>query len=478
MKGDCDSRDKDERARQAVELTSVLLHRHYCENDIDGVTCHFDDPFSWIGTGETEYGIGHDHVKAIFERFAGQVPRCVISDERLDAIRLTDDVYIVSGMLWIQTDPSTNVFVRVHQRITTAVRFVDGQPRCSHIHISNPYVEIAPDDVGFPIRVARHTYEYMQEQMDEARRLIAKQTEELESIYNTVPCAIIRLLRNADGYHLLTSNKAICDFIGTDEKGIMMLDWSHGHSRNVDEEDVHKVRTALGRLRKPGDISHVDYTIHSVSGKSVVLSTTNLLVSTGAEGDIIQRIGFDITSRVEMEKALEQMGYVDLLTGVHNRNGFTRMLGERHDSARPLGIAYFDINGLKGVNDMMGHAAGDRLIVRTAQHLNSRFEGMTYRIGGDEFVVVDCDRDEVSFRNAVDEVTGEMFKDGIHASVGVSFRQKDGDFRTQFDEADRLMYQEKKRYYAVNGDEWAYVTASRRRQFASDLFFSDLALQQ
>lgn len=71
MKGDCDSRDKDERARQAVELTSVLLHRHYCENDIDGVTCHFDDPFSWIGTGETEYGIGHDHVKAIFERFAG-----------------------------------------------------------------------------------------------------------------------------------------------------------------------------------------------------------------------------------------------------------------------------------------------------------------------------------------------------------------------------------------------------------------------
>ena len=60
----------------------------------------------------------------------------------------------------------------------------------------------------------------------------------------------------------------------------------------------------------------------------------------------------------------------------------------------------------------------------------------------------------------------------------MSFRQKDGDFRTQFDEADRLMYQEKKRYYAVNGDEWAYVTASRRRQFASDLFFSDLALQQ
>ena len=161
----------DERSRQAIELTSLMMHRHYCDNDIDGLTCLFDDPFSWLGAGENEYGVGHDHVKRIFEDMDGKVPRCEIFDERYDAIRLADDIYIVSGMMWIQTDSSTNVFVRVHQRITAAIRWVDGQARCAHIHISNPYVEMAPDEVGFPTKVARHTYEYMQEQIDEAARI-------------------------------------------------------------------------------------------------------------------------------------------------------------------------------------------------------------------------------------------------------------------------------------------------------------------
>lgn len=462
-----DASAHDERSRQAIELTSLMMHRHYCDNDIDGLTCLFDDPFSWLGAGESEYGVGHDHVKRIFEDMDGKVPRCEISDERYDAIRLADDIYIVSGMMWIQTDSSTNVFVRVHQRITAAIRWVDGQARCAHIHISNPYVEMAPDEVGFPTKVARHTYEYMQEQIDEARHLIARQTEELASIYNTVPCAIIRLLRDDEGYHLLTSNKALCDILGTDENGIVSLDWRYGHTPNVDEEDRPRIREALARLHDPGDISHVDYTLHSASGKPVVLNTTNLFVGRSPEGDIIQRIGFDITSRVEMERALEQMGYVDMLTGVHNRNRFTQLLAKSHDGGRPLGIAYFDINGLKAVNDRMGHAAGDQLIVRTAQHLDSRFEGKTYRIGGDEFVVVDSDRDEAAFRAAIEDVRSAMTGEGILVAVGISFTAHGGDLRTQFDEADRLMYQEKKRFYAMDPDEWVYSRAIRRRLYGS-----------
>ena len=155
----------DERSRQAIELTSLMMHRHYCDNDIDGLTCLFDDPFSWLGAGENEYGVGHDHVKRIFEDMDGKVPRCEISDERYDAIRLADDIYIVSGMMWIQTDSSTNVFVRVHQRITAAIRWVDGQARCAHIHISNPYQEMKAGDAGFPSQLARQSYQYMQEQL-------------------------------------------------------------------------------------------------------------------------------------------------------------------------------------------------------------------------------------------------------------------------------------------------------------------------
>ena len=47
-----------------------------------------------------------------------------------------------------------------------------------------------------------------------------------------------------------------------------------------------------------------------------------------------------------------------------------------------LGIAYFDLNGLKAVNDHLGHSAGDELLRRTAQEIQQVFPKKVYRIGG------------------------------------------------------------------------------------------------
>ena len=148
--------DADERG--AVALTSYLMHRHYCENDVDGILAWFDDRFLWLGTGEEEYASGTETVKAIFRQFAGKVPKCNISDEHYDAIAIAPGVFVCTGRLWIATDPSTNVYLRVHQRVAMVFRAVEGTLRCCHIHISNPYADMTVGDVGFPTRVARQTY--------------------------------------------------------------------------------------------------------------------------------------------------------------------------------------------------------------------------------------------------------------------------------------------------------------------------------
>lgn len=73
---------KDEMQRQkAIELTSYMLHKYYCENDVEAVISLMDDDIVWLGTGEEEHSAGLERVAAIFRRFAGQVPRCNLSGE-------------------------------------------------------------------------------------------------------------------------------------------------------------------------------------------------------------------------------------------------------------------------------------------------------------------------------------------------------------------------------------------------------------
>ena len=113
----------------------------------------FDDKLSWIGAGENEYDVGTKKVSGIFRQFAGMVPKCNIWNEEYHVIDIPPDVSICTGRAWIATDPSTSVYLCVHQRITAVFRWADGTPRCCHIHISNPYSEMTQEDVGFPTQM-------------------------------------------------------------------------------------------------------------------------------------------------------------------------------------------------------------------------------------------------------------------------------------------------------------------------------------
>lgn len=439
--------DADERG--AVALTSYLMHRHYCENDVDGILAWFDDRFLWLGTGEEEYASGTETVKAIFRQFAGKVPKCNISDEHYDAIAIAPGVFLCTGRLWIATDPSTNVYLRVHQRVAMVFRAVEGTLRCCYIHISNPYAEMTEGDVDFPTRVARQTYEYLQQCVEEQKKRIAEQTAELRSIYDTVSCGIIRLVRKGGVYHLLTFNRTLCDILGVTEGEARALDWSRGFYDGIIAGDAGRMAYALEALKAPGDVTHVDFHMDSRDGRRLCLTGTNTFISEDERGQIIQCIAFDVTRRMELEETLKRLSYEDTLTGLFNRNSFNAELRRRHsDPGERLGVACFDINGLKATNDREGHSAGDMLIHRVAAHIRRVFEGKAYRTGGDEFVVIDASSGEEDFRKGVNAVREAMRKDGLQISAGASWRGSGCDIKEQFDEADRRMYEDKKRFYS------------------------------
>ncbi len=439
--------------RKVRELTGLMVHKHYCENDDEALIALFDHSFSWFGAGEEEYAVGRAKVTDIFRQFSGRIPKCSISDEEYHVTEISEDIYLCTGRMRIATDPSAQSYLRVHQRITSIFRWEGEEARCCHIHISNPYIEMTPGDVGFPQNMALQSYEYMQECIAQQKRQIEEQTAELRSIYNTIPCAIIRMRRNGSRYRLLTFNKAMADLMGQPEEKLKEMDWSRGFSEKVLQEDISKIQKALAELKKPGDSSMIDYRIQREPDDTLCVSCINSFISEDPNGQVIQRIAFDISRRMELESMLKRMSFEDTLTGLFNRNKFNQDVEALHFCPpAKMGVICWDINGLKRVNDRLGHIAGDALIHRTAQHIRRYFGKYAYRIGGDEFVAVDtvsCEQKFLEMAAAADE---SMREDHISISAGFSWRDNCCSIKEQLEEADKNMYIEKKKFY--NSGDW------------------------
>jgi len=149
----------------------------------------------------------------------------------------------------------------------------------------------------------------------------------------------------------------------------------------------------------------------------------------------------------------------DPLTGLLNRDAVLAELGTRLADAATarLAVLYIDLDRFKVVNDVMGHAAGDELLVSAARRIMAAVgtEGLVARFGGDEFLVV-CNIDDdpalpPHLAGRILDAFGDGFRFGteeftITASIGIARAPDDGD-RPQvlIQNADAAMYDSKRR---------------------------------
>jgi diguanylate cyclase (GGDEF)-like protein len=99
---------------------------------------------------------------------------------------------------------------------------------------------------------------------------------------------------------------------------------------------------------------------------------------------------------LETQRELERLSVMDELTGLHNRRGFYQQALHALKTGRRFVIVYLDVDGLKAVNDRLGHAAGDELIAAVANTLRRSFRDtdIIARLGGDEFCVLVTDPEQ------------------------------------------------------------------------------------
>ena len=107
-----------------------------------------------------------------------------------------------------------------------------------------------------------------------------------------------------------------------------------------------------------------------------------------------QRLEQEVAERLKAEAVIRQLSLTDELTGIYNRRGFFLLAEQQLKIAQrtqtPYCVLFADIDGLKLINDTLGHDIGDQLIVESAQLLQQTFReaDIVARLGGDEFVVL------------------------------------------------------------------------------------------
>lgn len=180
--------ETNERVRhfeEAEKLASRIMHQHYCEHDAEGITALFSSEFTWLGPGEEECMAGRDACAEHFLKFRGAIPKCNIWDEKYEVTSPAEGIYIVMGRMWIATDPSSGMYLKVHQRVTFVFQDTEEGLRCSHIHCSNPYQEMMGGE-HFPEKIGRQSYEYVQERLELLEQETRQQNRQLEVIMSSI----------------------------------------------------------------------------------------------------------------------------------------------------------------------------------------------------------------------------------------------------------------------------------------------------
>ncbi|BCB25974.1 hypothetical protein SKTS_08600 [Sulfurimicrobium lacus] len=191
---------------------------------------------------------------------------------------------------------------------------------------------------------------------------------------------------------------------------------------------------------------------------TIYLKWLSIAVVRDADGAITNYVGAftDITERKEAEQRVLHLATHDTLTGLPNRKLLLDRLGSAITLSireqRHVGLLFLDLDNFKWVNDSLGHASGDKLLIAIGERLQGviRTSDTVARLGGDEFVVLLMHPDSLNdvshvAQKIIDAVAQPLDLNGtdfhVTTSMGICVFPNDGDNpETLLQHADTAMY--------------------------------------
>ena len=222
-----------------------------------------------------------------------------------------------------------------------------------------------------------------------------------------------------------------------------------------------------------------NFTVQAIDAPSTIVLRLSGRPAFGPDGQFLgfRGSGIDITEEYCSEEEAARLARYDTLTGLSNRHRMSQVIDSTLQAfsaaERTCALFMLDLDRFKQVNDTLGHAAGDQLLVQVARRLESVIgsRGEIGRLGGDEFQVLIPDIDD---RGRLGEMAKKIItmlsqpysvEEGrctIGASVGVAIAPYDGVVRDELTRAADLAL-----YAAKNGGRGQF------RFYAADLELDD-----
>jgi diguanylate cyclase (GGDEF)-like protein/PAS domain S-box-containing protein len=312
----------------------------------------------------------------------------------------------------------------------------------------------------------------LREELAERRKIEAslqRQQARTQGILDALPDLIIRVDR--DG--ILREQKTGADMHTT-------VRFEENIGRHLREFTPPHIAEEIARCMRQAETTratqYFEYAVTATDGTEYYREMR--IVAVG--DDEVIGIVRDITRRREMEQELGQMAFTDQATGLRNRAHFEAELRRLSDKRHlPAGVIVADIDGLKIINDTLGHETGDKLIVAAAGMIAACFgaNDVVAHLGGGEFAVIMPGSDAAVVQAACERISRSIagYREAnqmpLSLSVGMSVRV-DGDdtLNDTFKAADRNMYREK--LHSKQSGHSAIVTtlaqALEARDFVTD----------
>ena len=199
-------------------------------------------------------------------------------------------------------------------------------------------------------------------------------------------------------------------------------------------------------------VDNAERVLLTADGKKRPVIKTVTTVMLGGREHLLESL-IDITERKRDEEQLKYLSTHDTLTGLYNRCYFEEEQARlEHSRHFPVSAIMVDIDGLKAVNDVFGHAAGDDLLKRAAAVLSASFrpEDVVARIGGDEFSVLLAATDSVSAEQACERIRENVSKSNsggnkvtLRLSIGMATAVDGSGLAQALKRSDDQMYRNK-----------------------------------
>jgi diguanylate cyclase (GGDEF)-like protein/PAS domain S-box-containing protein len=303
-------------------------------------------------------------------------------------------------------------------------------------------------------RVLEGFIEDVSAQVADQRRL-AEAEVRYRSIFENSVVGIFQT--TADG-HYLAANRALARLYGYASPEDLIASLCDIASRLY--VDPYRRDEFARLIRKNDRVIDFESEVYRADGSRVWIAENAHAVRDPA-GELLYYEGTveDISERRQYQTRLEHQATHDTLTGLPNRNLLEDRLNQAVALARRSGgrvvVAFVDLDNFKFVNDSLGHAAGDELLVEIARRLRDSVRGVdtVARYGGDEFVLILSDHANLNHAVKALErvklaVSRPLLIDGhelrIDCSIGVSLHPEDGaDLQTLLRHADIAMHHAK-----------------------------------